>query len=188
MERGSENILSPGESWQHGVLRLLKQASSEDVQPLSGFCHPWSPSLSLTIPAYSSIAVIKYPHKSNLREKVLFLAHNSRVCIPPRQGIKQQALVASGHITSIVRKQRAMNSHAQLTSSISYCPRPTMEGAVLRTTQMCVLTSVNAIEIVPKLTSARRTSCRCAHRLVCWVAFCTVCSCPLTSVQLTQWT
>lgn len=69
-----------------------------------------------TCPAPGSVSfhlsVIKYSHKSSLREKGLTLAHSSRKRSIIVQVLRQQELEAAGSIRSIVGKERMVNAHS----------------------------------------------------------------------------
>ena len=56
--------------------------------------------------------MIKYSHKSSLREKGLILAHSSRKRSIIVQVLRQQELEAAGFIRSTVGKERMVNAHS----------------------------------------------------------------------------
>lgn len=87
----------------------------------------------------SPVSLIKYSHKSNLREKVFILAGSSRIQSILAGKSQQLELEVAGFIAIVNRKQRAFFLFLLILS------RTPAQGMVLPTVKMGLLTSLNLI-------------------------------------------
>lgn len=101
-----------------------------------------------------SVTVIKYSDENNLREKGIVSVHSSRVqYVMAGNSRQQEQFEVAGHITSVIRNQRAMNA----CSCLVHSPFGTVQelhpwNGSVSTAQNVLLTSINLIKtIIPRL-------------------------------------